>query len=87
MMRNHVLGVFAFIAGAVVSAAADEVASPSAAPNEQASLQSYAAAAPRCLEWSDGCSVCLRDGGAVHCSMPGIACQAGPIFCRREGDK
>ncbi len=37
---------------------------------------------PVCAEWTDGCVVCARQpGGAVACSMPGIACTRGPIQC------
>jgi hypothetical protein len=55
---------------------------------EQTSLEGFAAAAPLCLEWSDGCAVCARDdANAVHCSTPGVACQPGPIVCRREKAK
>jgi hypothetical protein len=53
-------------------------------PAEEASLEGFAAGAPLCLEWSDGCAVCARDGKAAHCSTPGIACQPGPIVCRSE---
>jgi hypothetical protein len=30
---------------------------------------------------------CLRDADGAHCSTPGIACQPGPIACRKESDK
>jgi hypothetical protein len=62
---------------------------PAATPSpEEISLQGFAAASPFCLEWSDGCAVCARDDLAVaHCSTPGIACQPGPISCRREKPK
>jgi hypothetical protein len=58
---------------------ADQAPAPS--PEEQANLQSFAAAHPACAEWSDGCAVCKRDD-AVHCSTPGIACQPGQIACK-----
>jgi hypothetical protein len=50
-------------------------------PKEQASLQSFAAAHPECKEWSDGCAVCKRED-AVHCSLPGIACEPADIVCK-----
>ncbi|HEV2557510.1 MAG TPA: hypothetical protein VGU45_02685 [Microvirga sp.] len=41
-------------------------------------------ALPACSEWSDGCVVCARQpGGAVACSMPGIACTRGSVQCLR----
>jgi hypothetical protein len=66
-------------------AAADEAP---AQAGEQASLEGFAAAAPFCLEWSDGCAVCARDDNNVaHCSTPGVACQPTAIACRREKAK
>ena len=63
-------------------ARADEVQ-----PNAD-SLQQFGAAAGLCLEWSDGCVVCLRDAAGVgRCSLTGIACQPGPILCMRETPK
>jgi hypothetical protein len=60
-------------------ALADEA--PALNPEEQASLQSFAAAHPECVEWSDGCAVCRR-AMAVSFSTPGIACQPAEIVCR-----
>jgi hypothetical protein len=71
---------------ASVASAVDATAPP-AASAEDVSLQGFASSAPRCAEWSDGCSICLREGDAAHCSTPGLACQPGPIVCRREADK
>jgi hypothetical protein len=79
----RIFAAFVLILGAVQAARADEA--PSA---EQLSLQGYAAAKPSCAEWGDGCAICMRGGdGATHCSTPGIACQPGPIVCRRESEK
>lgn len=36
---------------------------------------------PACTEWSDGCRVCRRLEDGPICSMPGIACTAGPQEC------
>ncbi|MHB2209117.1 hypothetical protein [Methylobacterium sp. CM6257] len=41
---------------------------------------------PRCLEWSDGCSVCQRLADGPACSLPGIACQPGVPRCLRRSD-
>ncbi|HEV3043329.1 MAG TPA: hypothetical protein VGY52_05640 [Roseiarcus sp.] len=92
MWRKRILLSFVFAACAAGSAVAGETA-PAAAPNplavtaEQMSLQGYGVAAPGCLEWGDGCVACLRDADGAHCSTPGIACQPGPIACRKESDK
>jgi hypothetical protein len=92
MLQKRILVFFAFLALDVGSAVADETA-PAPPPNplavtaEQMSLQGYGVAAPGCLEWSDGCVTCLRDADDAHCSTPGIACQPGPIVCRKENDK
>jgi len=68
-------------------AVAGDANAPAPASAEEASLQGYGAAAPRCAEWSDGCASCRRDAGAVHCSTPGIACQPAAIVCRSESGK
>jgi hypothetical protein len=46
-----------------------------------------------CLAWTDGCTVCRRDGAALSCSNPGIACQPQAPKClapatpeRKPGD-
>jgi hypothetical protein len=83
MTPTKALAMLALLAFACGTTRADE-ASP-ATSAEQTSMEGFAAAAPLCLEWSDGCAICARDGsGAVHCSTPGVACQPGPIACRRE---
>jgi hypothetical protein len=85
MSLRYVLPVLALLGCA--PAVADD-APATKASSEQLSLEGYAAAAPLCLEWSDGCATCARDDdSAAHCSTPGIACQAGPIACRREKAK
>ncbi|HXW21153.1 MAG TPA: hypothetical protein VEK35_11665 [Roseiarcus sp.] len=77
------LGLLAFACGAANA----EDARP-ATSAEEASMEGFAAAAPLCLEWGDGCAVCARDEtDAVHCSTPGVACQPGAIACRREKQK
>jgi hypothetical protein len=50
-------------------------------PKEEASLQSFGAGHPDCKEWSDGCAACKRED-AVHCSLPGIACEPAAIVCK-----
>jgi hypothetical protein len=50
-------------------------------PAEQATLQSFGASHPECVEWSDGCAVCKRTM-SVGCSTPGIACEPRDIACK-----
>jgi len=50
---------------------------PEALPSE-AQVQKFGEAHPACLEWTDGCLVCLR---GKACSIPGIACAPGPPVC------
>ena len=42
-------------------------------------IQAYGAQNPACLEWTDGCVLCSREG----CSTPGIACQPGGLVCKK----
>jgi hypothetical protein len=76
-------GLAAFVFAASISlAGADETAAPP--QNESLSLQGFGAKNPLCREWSDECSVCLRDDkDAAHCSTPGVACQPAAIICRQ----
>jgi hypothetical protein len=97
MKRNKTLASLGLIAVGLAAslslAGADEapapIANPPVAPPplspEGISLQGFALQNPLCREWSDGCSICMRDEkGAPHCSTPGIACQPAAIRCRRE---
>jgi hypothetical protein len=82
----------AFVAS-VSMAHADEAPAtspPATSPlsQEAVSLQGFAAQNPFCLEWTDTCSICLRDQkGVAQCSTPGIACQPAAIACRQEKPK
>jgi hypothetical protein len=87
------LAALAFFASLAL-AGADEAPNASGPPAsvapspEEMSLRGYGLQNVQCLEWSDGCSICLRDEkGAAHCSTPGIACQPAAIACRREKAK
>jgi hypothetical protein len=91
------LGLAAFsLLASLALAGADEAPNPVANPpaagaplsQEEVSLRGFGPQNPQCLEWSDSCSICLRDEkDAVHCSTPGIACQPAAIACRREKAK
>jgi hypothetical protein len=84
MAQKQVLAALGLLAVTLGPVGANEAATSA----EQSSMEGFAAAAPLCLEWTDGCAVCARDeGDKVHCSTPGVACQPGPIACRRERQK
>jgi len=74
------LATYILIGLAAATSARGDEATP-AQTEEQSSLQSFAAAHPDCREWDDGCATCQRDS-TVHCSTPGIACQAHDIACK-----
>ena len=74
------LGPAAFAGEAAPSASPAEP-TPTLNPEEQATMQSFAAAHPQCVEWSDGCAVCKR-ALSVNCSTPGIACEPREIVCK-----
>jgi hypothetical protein len=79
------VAAFALLAGGSPSFADDAPATPAPAKAEERSLQGYAAQAPHCLEWTDGCAVCARGAEAAesHCSTPGVACQPSAIQCSK----
>jgi hypothetical protein len=85
MKKAAALALALMIPMGAASSYAEDAPSTTPAKAEDASLQSYAAQAPQCLEWSDGCAVCARDSaaGAAHCSTPGVACQPDAIQCKK----
>ncbi|ACA14785.1 conserved hypothetical protein [Methylobacterium sp. 4-46] len=52
-----------------------------AAPRQQAASP---AEDPTCREWTDDCTLCIRDGDAIGCTTPGIACTRGRMVCTRR---
>jgi hypothetical protein len=73
---------------ALADEASGAAAKPPTVSPEEGSLLGFGLQNVSCLEWSDNCSVCLRDEkDAAHCSTPGIACQPVAIACRREKAK
>lgn len=56
---------------------------PEPLPSE-APVQKFGEAHPACLEWTDGCMVCLR---GKACSTPGIACTPRPPVCAAPAEK
>ncbi|MDR3408224.1 MAG: hypothetical protein P4L68_06985 [Methylovirgula sp.] len=72
------------IAAAQTAAAAESKDTPVKIPSD-VSVLAYGAAHPNCLEWTDGCRICLRSpDGRLDCSTPGIACQPQEIVCKKE---
>ena len=66
-----------------VSARAEDAPQP-----DFTTLQKFGRDMAACMEWSDGCSLCIRlAAGEGKCSTPGIACQPGPVTCRVEKPK
>lgn len=68
------------------SARADEQSAPKMpAPERVVSMPAFADADPKCQEWTNACSVCVRnEKGAPQCSTPGPACLPKEIFCTRR---
>jgi hypothetical protein len=86
MRKAAALAIALMITMAAASSDAEDAPSTTPATKvEDASLQGYAAQAPQCLEWSDGCAVCARESAtaAAHCSTPGVACQPNAIQCSK----
>ncbi len=46
------------------------------------SMEGYGATNAACLEWTNGCQVCVA-GDKPGCSTTGVACTAGPIVCKK----
>lgn len=50
----------------------------------QQNMQGFLDAHPDCLEFTDQCSFCRRDGEAVTCSTPSTACIKKDYACTRK---
>ena len=46
-------------------------------------IQAYGRQNPACLEWTDGCVLCVSSEGRAQCSTPGIACLPAGLTCKR----
>jgi hypothetical protein len=75
-----VLALVAVVVGTIVLAAVLPAAPAPRAP----SAASYGDQNPTCIEWTDACVVCRRDGHGIACSTPGIACVRGPVRCLKQ---
>jgi len=72
------LQVAVVYAGPCLAADLDTPATRPPAVSTTEPIHRYGAHNPKCLEWTDGCVVCTKDG----CSNTGIACQPKEISCR-----
>jgi len=50
----------------------------------QQNMRGFLDAHPDCTEFTDQCSFCRRDGDAVTCSTPTIACIKKDYVCTRQ---
>lgn len=77
--------MIAAVAVLLASRVAADEPTPLAPEAEWQTLEGFGKSNSACLEWSDGCGVCLRhDDAGVACSVPGIACQPVETSCRRN---
>ncbi len=62
---------------------ADSYRAPPIREGRPVSIQAYGGQNPACLEWTNGCVVCVKTDGHAACSMPGIACTPAGLTCKR----
>lgn len=85
MRKTAVLIMVAMtVALAPSSAFSDEPASGRAKDGQ--SLQGFANSNPDCMDFTDQCTVCTQEGGALVCSTPKIACVKGKLQCTRGSE-
>ncbi|MBV2183812.1 MAG: hypothetical protein KUL88_04620 [Rhizobium sp.] len=53
----------------------------------QQSMRDFLKEEPNCLEFTDQCSICRRDGETVMCSTPSIACIRTDYVCTKTDAK
>jgi hypothetical protein len=51
---------------------------------EAVSAPAFGVQNPSCVEWTDSCSVCVREKGDIQCSTPGPACLPKALVCTRS---
>lgn len=56
------------------------------APVDPQSMRDFLKVEPNCLEFTDQCSICRRDGETVTCSTPSTACIKKDYVCTRKSD-
>ena len=62
---------------------ADAALTPKMRLGAPVSIQAYGTQNPACLEWTNGCVLCVSGGSGTQCSTPGIACQPAGLTCKR----
>ncbi len=77
----RIFAIFAVIGLAFPQFAAADA--PRAEKMATAPVLAFGERNPSCLEWTDGCVVCLRGASGRSCSTPGIACQPTEIHCKQ----
>ncbi|NML74556.1 hypothetical protein HHL25_10520 [Rhizobium sp. S-51] len=73
----HALAFSALFLSLTHPAAAD------GAPVTMQSMRDFLKKKPGCLEFTDQCSICRRDGETVTCSTPSIACIKKDYACTK----
>ena len=72
---------------AAISPASADIPPPPVAPK---AIADFADDKPNCLEWTDGCTICKKQGdrsrdGSVACSTVGAACvQTAPVCSKQK---
>ena len=69
---------------AATPAFADAPRAPALKAGAPISIAAYGRQNPQCVEWTDGCAVCVASAGKAQCSTPGIACTPAGLTCRRH---
>lgn len=65
-------------------ARADSFKAPPVHEGPKVSVQAYGKQNPDCLNWTNGCVLCITDAnGRSQCSTPGIACQPRGLTCKQ----
>ena len=61
---------------------ADSFRTPTMREGPAVSIQAYGHQNTDCVEWTNGCTVCVRGEGHPSCSTPGIACTPAGLTCK-----
>jgi len=58
---------------------------PPTPPATPKAITAFADDKPNCLEWTDGCTICMKQpGGAAGCSTVGAACVQTEPVCTKN---
>lgn len=69
--------------GYALPARADSFRTPAMREGPPVSIQAYGSQNPACLEWTNGCVICVRGSSHASCSTPGIACTPAGLTCKQ----